>query len=177
VAETAPALLVRPAAAAGGAYRAGEVVPPGESEEMMRSMRRELATAGVLAVLALAGCGSGGVGATPVTATGSLEQLASRTGCAPDLQTDAEQIRQALCRTAGGRFVLATFTTDEDQRTWLDEAEAYGGHYLVGAGWVAVGEEDVLTAVRGQLGGTPEEGVAHHGGGGGEQMQHDHQGG
>jgi hypothetical protein len=129
----------------------------------MRSMRRELATAGVVALLALAGCGSGSDGATPATATGSLEHLASRAGCAPDLQIDAEQIRQALCEAGEGPFVLATFATDGGQRTWLDEAEAYGGHYLVGTGWVAVGEAEVLAALRGRLGGNPEEGVAHHG--------------
>jgi hypothetical protein len=108
----------------------------------------------------------------PETATGSLEQLASAVNCAPEFQTDEAEIRQAICENGDGRFILATFATDQGQRMWLDAAQDYGGHYLVGAKWVAVGETKVVTALRGQLGGTMEEGLAHHGssGGGGEEM-------
>ena len=137
----------------------------------MTLTRQKLAMAGVVGVLALSGCGSGGEGAMPETATGSLEQLASEVNCQPDIQTDAAEIRQAICDKGDGRFILATFATDQGQRAWLDAAQDYGGHYLVGAKWVAVGETKVVTALRGQLGGTMEEGLAHHGssGGGGEE--------
>jgi hypothetical protein len=137
----------------------------------MTLTRQKLAMAGVVGVLALSGCGSGGEEAMPETATGSLEQLASEVNCAPEFQTDEAEIRQAICENGDGRFILATFATDQGQRAWLDAAQDYGGHYLVGAKWVAVGETKVVTALRGQLGGTMEEGLAHHGssgGGGGE---------
>jgi hypothetical protein len=137
----------------------------------MMLTRQNLAMAGVVGVLALSGCGSGGEEAMPETATGSLEQLASEVNCAPEFQTDEAEIRQAICENGDGRFILATFATDQGQRVWLDAAQDYGGHYLVGVKWVAVGETKVVTALRGQLGGTMEEGLAHHGssgGGGGE---------
>jgi hypothetical protein len=140
----------------------------------MRPVLQALALVGAATSLMVAGCASG-----PGAVTGDLEQLASRVGCAPRVQTDADQIRQAVCEVPAGRFVLATFATDQGQRVWLDDAEDYGGHYLVGARWVAVGGTDVLDTLRGPLGGTTEEGVAHQpaGGAGGDgQMDHDHNG-
>ncbi|NEA48296.1 hypothetical protein [Streptomyces sp. SID10815] len=122
------------------------------------------AVAGAAALLALAGCGSGGATAakTPPTATGSLESLAAEVRCAPDIQTDADTIRQAICAGASGKFVLATFSTDRGQREWIDEAKNYGGFYLVGRKWVAVGDDGVVHALRGTLGGDVEAGVDHH---------------
>ena len=137
----------------------------------MTLTRRKLAMAGVVGVLALSGCGSGGE-AMPETATGSLEQLAAGVDCAPEFQTDEAEIRQAICENGDGRFILATFATDQGQREWLNLAQDYGGHYLVGAKWVAVGDTKVVTALHGQLGGIIEEGRSHHsgssGGGGNE---------
>lgn len=77
------------------------------------------------------------------------------------------------------KFILATFATDGGQTEWLNEAKDYGGHYLVGAKWVAVGETKVVTALRGQLGGTIVEGRSHHsgsGGGEGKETHSDHNG-
>lgn len=138
------------------------------------------AAAAVLAGLVLlTGCGGGADGddrpAVPPTATGTLEQLASKTDCEPNLQTDAEEIRQANCRTGDGRYVLATFATDRGQREWLNEANDYGGSYLVGRKWVAVGDAKVVTALRGRLGGTVETASPHHSGdsgGGGSEDGH-----
>ncbi|MEU9781632.1 hypothetical protein AB0H92_11760 [Streptomyces phaeochromogenes] len=132
----------------------------------MRLTRKRLAvgTAGaVTALLAVTGCGSEGSGEkkVPETASGSLEQIASEAGCKPDMQTDADTIRQAICKTSGGKYILATFATDRGQREWLNGAKDYGGYYLVGRKWVAVGEQKTVTALRGQLGGTMEEGSEH----------------
>ncbi|MFF0225582.1 hypothetical protein [Streptomyces sp. NPDC004629] len=128
----------------------------------MRLTRPMLAVTGVVAVLALAGCGSGGdAGAVPPTATGSLESLAAEVKCAPDIQTDADEIRQALCKNRDGKFVLATFATDRGQREWINDAKDYGGYYLVGRKWVAVGEDGVVRALRGTLGGDLEAGTDH----------------
>ncbi|MGX4692576.1 hypothetical protein [Streptomyces sp. JNUCC 63] len=136
----------------------------------MRVTRPMLAVAGAAAVLALAGCGSGSGGAkVPPTATGSLESLAAEVKCEPDMQTDADTIRQAICTNATGKFVLATFSTDRGQREWINDAKDYGGFYLVGRKWVAVGDNGVVTALRGTLGGEVEVGTDHsaHGAHGG----------
>jgi hypothetical protein len=129
-------------------------------EELMKVTRPMLAA---VAVLALAGCGSGGdEAAVPETASGSLEQLAAEVRCTPDMQTDADEIRQAICKNPDGKFILATFATDRGQREWINGAKDYGGHYLVGRKWVAVGDEtSTLTSLRETLGGDIEEGTDH----------------
>jgi hypothetical protein len=122
-----------------------------------------LAAVGAAAVLALAGCGSEDAGGSkvPPTATGSLESLAAEVKCEPDIQTDADTIRQAICHNPDGKFVLATFATDRGQREWINTAKDYGGFYLVGRKWVAVGHKDVVAGLRSRLGGTLEQGVRH----------------
>ena len=135
----------------------------------MRLTRPMLAVAA--AVLALAGCGSGGDGrgkadSVPETATGSLESLAAEVKCKPDIQTDADEIRQAVCKASAGKFVLATFATDRGQREWLNDAKDYGGYYLVGRKWVAVGSNGTVRTLRGTLGGDVEIGADHSGHGG-----------
>ncbi|MET8830992.1 hypothetical protein ABZX40_08220 [Streptomyces sp. NPDC004610] len=121
--------------------------------------------AAVAGVVLLAGCGGSGGGArevaVPETATGSLERLAAEVRCAPDIQTDADEIRQALCENGDGKFVLATFATDRGQREWINGAKDYGGHYLVGRKWVAVGGTKTVNALRSTLGGELEEGMDH----------------
>jgi hypothetical protein len=132
----------------------------------MRLTRTGLALTGVAAVLALAGCGSGGdsEAAVPKTATGSLEHLAATAKCDPNMQTDADEIRQAICKTGKEKYILATFATDRGQREWINTAKDYGGYYLVGRKWVAVGHEDVVTSLRDELGGDIEIGTDHSGG-------------
>ncbi|MEU9917213.1 hypothetical protein [Streptomyces sp. NPDC051001] len=130
----------------------------------MRLTRSMLAVAA--AALVLTGCGSGGdddKAAVPQTATGSLEHLAAEVGCDPTIQIDADEIRQASCRKsdADGKFILATFATDRGQREWINGAKDYGGHYLVGRKWIAVGETKTMTTLRATLGGDLEEGQDH----------------
>ncbi|MEU5885285.1 hypothetical protein ABZ835_00370 [Streptomyces sp. NPDC047461] len=130
----------------------------------MRLTRSMLAVAA--AALVLTGCGSGGdddKAAVPETATGSLEHLAAEVGCDPTIQIDADEIRQASCRKsdADGKFILATFATDRGQREWINGAKDYGGHYLVGRKWIAVGETRTVTTLRATLGGDLEEGQDH----------------
>ena len=117
------------------------------------------------AVLALGGCGAGSdTKAVPPTATGSLESLAAEVKCKPNIQTDADEIRQAVCKNAkeaDGKFILATFATDRGQREWINDAKDYGGYYLVGRKWVAVGDNGVVKALRTTLGGDVEIGTNH----------------
>ncbi|MFI5682453.1 hypothetical protein [Streptomyces sp. NPDC051636] len=128
----------------------------------MRLTRPMLALTGAAAVLALAGCGSGeATTSVPPTATGSLESLAAEVKCSPDIQTDADEIRQAICKNTDGKFILATFATDRGQREWINDAKDYGGYYLVGRKWVAVGDDGVVEALRTKLGGDVEIGTNH----------------
>ncbi|MEU6281495.1 hypothetical protein [Streptomyces sp. NPDC047028] len=135
----------------------------------MRVTRALLAATGAaVAVLALAGCGAGGSGGTaaqkvPATATGSLESLAAEVKCKPNMQTDADEIRQAICKNGDGKFILATFATDRGLREWINDAKDYGGFYLVGRKWVVVGDDGVVKALRGTLGGDLEVGTNHAG--------------
>ncbi|MFE3635408.1 hypothetical protein [Streptomyces cellostaticus] len=125
-------------------------------------MRLTRAVLGAAAVLALAGCGTGGEAEkVPPAASGSLESLAAEVRCKPNMQTDADEIRQAICRNGDGRFILATFATDRGQREWINDAKDYGGYYLVGRKWVAVGDDGVVRALRGTLGGDVEIGTDH----------------
>lgn len=146
----------------------------------MRVTRPMLALSGAVAILALTGCGSDGKGeaAVPETVTGSLEHIAAEARCKPNMQTDADTIRQALCKKGKEKYVLATFSTDRGQREWINTAKDYGGFYLVGRKWVAVGHEDVLRTLRGTLGGTVEVGLNHanHSPGGGESDEPAHSG-
>lgn len=128
----------------------------------MRAARGALSGMSV-GLLLLTGCGSGGDG-TPKTASGSLEQLAARARCRPDIQTDAAELRQATCDNGARRYVLVTFTNARGQAEWLDEADDYGGTYLVGDRWVASGAPGVVARLRERLGGTVV--TAAHGGGG-----------
>ncbi|WP_282090305.1 hypothetical protein [Streptomyces tendae] len=140
----------------------------------MRLTRPMLAPAALAAVLALTGCGAGedGGAGVPATATGSLEHLAAEAECTPNMQTDADTIRQALCGKGDEKYVLATFSTDRGQREWINTAKDYGGYYLVGRKWVAVGHQDVVAELRGRLGGNLEQGVQHGGGGAGHSAGH-----
>ncbi|AWI28111.1 hypothetical protein AB0K47_23940 [Streptomyces tirandamycinicus] len=139
-----------------------------------------LAALALTAVTALTACAGDTDDApdVPKTATGSLEQLAKQADCEPNIQTDAEELRQANCTTKDGKYILTTFATDRGQREWINEANDYGGSYLVGRKWVAVGDEKVVTALRGRLGGTVERGASHGGhsgssaGSGGNEDEH-----
>ncbi|MDX3381121.1 hypothetical protein PV682_06605 [Streptomyces niveiscabiei] len=134
----------------------------------MKLTRPTLAALAAVAALTLAGCGSGGddkADAVPVAATGSLEQLAAKVDCKPNMQTDADELRQAICKTGDGKFILLTFATDRGQREWINGAKDYGGHYLVGRKWIAVGDETkTVDTLRETLGGDIEEGIDHSAG-------------
>jgi hypothetical protein len=137
-----------------------------------RARRAALATACGAALLG--GCSAGGSGQTTsaggdggppgVTAAG-LEDLAAKSGCRLQSQTKAEELRQGACKTGKGRYTLVSFTTEEGQANWLKEAKPWGGTYLVGPRWVAVGAEQTLRSLRQDLGGEIQAGDEHGQGG------------
>ncbi|RAY16493.1 hypothetical protein DPM19_06405 [Actinomadura craniellae] len=117
----------------------------------------------VMTALALAaGCSGKESGPEAKPAPATLEQLASRTGCTPQGERRADELRQANCQTSAGRYVMATFVTDQAQKTWTSEAKNWGGSYLVGTRWVVVGDAKTLEQLRQKLGGRIEEGARYH---------------
>ncbi|MEU5978797.1 hypothetical protein [Streptomyces sp. NPDC047315] len=116
-----------------------------------------------------------GAAESPKAATGTLEELAAKVDCAPNVRTDTEELRQANCRTADGAYVLTTFATERGLREWLDAADDYGGAYLVGRAWVVSGGEAAVTALRGRLGGEVHQGADHGADqGAGDGSEHGH---
>ncbi|MFG1694656.1 hypothetical protein [Nonomuraea sp. NPDC049309] len=113
---------------------------------------------------------TGGAGArpqpSPTTAKlprVSMEKLKAAAGC-PEarLQVDADELKQAACRTERGWYTIVTFTEDEGKRAWLDHAQPYGGTYLVGDRWTVVSTPELLDGLRRQVGGQIETGARHH---------------
>ena len=89
-------------------------------------------------VLSAAGAGAAVNAGPPAT----LKQLASKTGCKkPELQTDAAELRQGVCKTDKGQYTVTTFATDKGKSDWLEEAKRWGGNYLVGTRWVIAGND------------------------------------
>ncbi|MFD3546589.1 hypothetical protein ACFWUW_13450 [Streptomyces sp. NPDC058655] len=78
------------------------------------------------------------------------------------MSVDAEELRQGGCETDRGPYRMATFAADQGLRSWLTEAQTYGGLYLVGDRWVVTAQSaDALGVLRGRLGGSLESGATH----------------
>ncbi|MEU8272141.1 hypothetical protein AB0B89_33930 [Sphaerisporangium sp. NPDC049002] len=132
---------------------------------------RATALAGSALALALVtGCGGGATSDDPSLAAAggaaaadpgppaTLKQLATKTGCAkPQVQTDAEELRQGVCKTDKGQYTVTTFSTDKGKAEWLEEAKKWGGNYLVGTRWVIAGNDPgVLRSFSEKVGGNIE---------------------
>ncbi|MFE1791570.1 hypothetical protein ACFW7J_24805 [Streptomyces sp. NPDC059525] len=150
-----------------------------------RRIRRACALGGVLcAVLAAGACAAaparpgsahaahaahaaGTASATPsasASASATVEQIAEALGCTAELGTQAEELRQGACQTGQGVYRMTTFAAEAGLRSWLAEAEPYGGFYLVGNRWVVTAQSaDALAGLRERLGGSVETGAAHTG--------------
>ncbi|MFI8167519.1 hypothetical protein ACIGAN_14310 [Streptomyces sp. NPDC085931] len=131
---------------------------------------RAVAAAGALAVLPLAAsCGGGGDGraaagpsasgapAAGVVAPAKVEVIAGLAGCTATIRTEADELREGVCRTPKGDFLITTFPEERLKETWLESARVYGGTYLVGMRWVVSAEPGMLEPLRGKLGGTIRE--------------------
>ncbi|WP_155345924.1 hypothetical protein [Acrocarpospora pleiomorpha] len=82
----------------------------------------------------------------------TVEQLAAKVGCTPDIQVDAAELRTGACETKDGQFFVNTFATQQGKDEWMDQAPEYNPH-LVGNLWTVLGERPVLDALRVRLGG------------------------
>ncbi|MFE0253950.1 hypothetical protein [Streptomyces sp. NPDC059010] len=132
---------------------------------------RGAATAGCLVLLLLAtACGAGGgdeekaaaktnrtqvsASAAGVVAPAKVEVIADLTGCKVKIRTDADELREGVCHTAKGDYLITTFPAEKYKLTWLDSASIYGGKYLVGTRWVVSATPKLLEQLRPRLGGT-----------------------
>ncbi|GAA4987149.1 hypothetical protein [Kitasatospora paranensis] len=101
--------------------------------------------------------------ASPGPVRRSVEELARRIGCTAEITADAADLRQGLCTAGGDEIWIATFPTPRAQDAWTSEAEAYGGSYLVGDGWVVVLSDTTTDRLHGLLGGVIVGGADHGG--------------
>lgn len=83
----------------------------------------------------------------------SAEDLSAKVGCRPEMRTKAQELRQGVCKTADGNYVVTSFTTEQGRRDWLEYAQMYGGTHLVGRRWVVTAPAGVLEVLRETLGG------------------------
>ncbi|MFD0687087.1 hypothetical protein [Actinomadura fibrosa] len=123
-----------------------------------------LCCAAALALPAVAGCN----GKSDTAAAGdregtpaSLDQLAARTGCSMTGQRKAQELQQANCANSRGKYVLVSFTSDQGQNAWMEEAKPWGGTYLVGTRWVVVSTKPTLQSLQKDLGGRIQAGEQH----------------
>ncbi|MFG2195980.1 hypothetical protein [Streptomyces sp. NPDC048639] len=114
-----------------------------------------------------AGCGDGGGTASadrpehkpsPVApAPPDVEKIADRTGCTAEIRTEADELREGVCRTAQGEYLVTTFPKEKFKLVWLDSASMYGGTYLVGPRWAISGKPALVEKLRTKVGGKLKE--------------------
>ncbi|HSX98921.1 MAG TPA: hypothetical protein VLG91_16255 [Streptomyces sp.] len=129
---------------------------------MVTKLSRGVAWAAGLAVLPLvAACSGGGDGAkggaSPVAAAvapAKVEVIAELTGCEVKIRTEAEELREGVCQTSVGDYLITTFPKDELKEVWLESASMYGGKYLVGPQWAISAKPKVLKKLKAKVGGT-----------------------
>ncbi|MEU9291168.1 hypothetical protein AB0D57_42755 [Streptomyces sp. NPDC048275] len=132
---------------------------------------RGAALAGSLALLPLAAACSGGEGEaaaerksskTPVTsaqqaqvvAPAKVEVIANLTKCKVKIRVEADELREGICHTKTGDYLITTFPEEKYKQTWLDTISMYQGTYLVGSRWVISAQPKVLKEFRPTVGGT-----------------------
>jgi hypothetical protein len=92
-----------------------------------------------------------------VVAPAKVEVIADLTGCKVKIRTEADELREGVCRTEEGDYLITTFPAEKYKLTWLDSAAVYGGKYLVGTRWVVSGTPELLERLRPRLGGTVQQ--------------------
>ncbi|MFK0124695.1 hypothetical protein ACIQSP_15425 [Streptomyces nigra] len=133
--------------------------------------RRAALAAGLAPLLLATACGGGDSGSAAassgppkvsateagVVAPAKIEVIAGLTGCKVKIRTEADELREGVCRTKQGDYLVTTFPEEKLKRTWLESASVYGGTYLVGTRWVVSGKPAVLERLRPRIGGTMEQ--------------------
>jgi hypothetical protein len=93
----------------------------------------------------------------PAAAPPRVEKIAGLTDCEAEVRIEADQLREGVCKTPLGNFVVTTFPKEKYKLTWLESAGIYGGKYLVGPRWAIGAEPKVLERLRPKVGGTIED--------------------
>ncbi|MDQ1034079.1 hypothetical protein QFZ75_000495 [Streptomyces sp. V3I8] len=88
-----------------------------------------------------------------VVAPAKVEVIAALTGCKVKIRTDADELREGVCHTTGGDYLITTFPAEKYKLTWLDSAAIYGGRYLVGPQWAISAKPKMLEFLRTKVGG------------------------
>jgi hypothetical protein len=136
---------------------------------MARLSHRRAAAGAALACGVLAGLAAGCSGHHPAERSAAgvaasvpdMNRLAGAAGCTVTGLRTVKDLRQGVCQTPSGHYTLVTFATDQGQNAWLDEAKKWGGAYLVGPRWVAVGTLANLAPLKSRLGGAIQPGDSH----------------
>ncbi|WEH16612.1 hypothetical protein [Streptomyces sp. VNUA24] len=117
--------------------------------------------AGLVALPLVAACGGGGDEATgkasavaAVVAPAKVEVIAELTGCEVKIRTEAEELREGVCQTSVGDYLITTFPKEKLKEVWLESASIYGGKYLVGPQWAISAKPPVLKKLKAKVGGT-----------------------
>ncbi|MEW2401735.1 hypothetical protein [Streptomyces sp. NPDC046862] len=135
-----------------------------------RLVRGAAAVVGLLVLPLAAGC-SGGDGAksdgkaakatavpdaeqAAVVAPAKVEVIADLTGCKVKIRVDADELREGVCHTPKGDYLITTFPKEKFKLTWLDTASIYGGKYLVGPRWAITAKPKLLEPLRKKVGGS-----------------------
>ncbi|ELP68547.1 hypothetical protein ACKI1I_03945 [Streptomyces turgidiscabies] len=92
-----------------------------------------------------------------VVAPAKVEVIAKLTGCEVTIRTDAKELREGVCHTADGDYLITTFPEEKYKLIWLDSAAIYGGKYLVGNKWVISAPPKLQESLRQKVGGTFED--------------------
>ncbi|MFJ5774512.1 hypothetical protein [Streptomyces sp. NPDC093094] len=129
-------------------------------------MRVGAGAAGLALAFLATACGSGrpdtsdkgtpAISSAPVAgvvAPAKVEVIAELTGCKVKIRTDADELREGVCHTEAGDYLITTFPEEKYQRIWLDTLSMYQGTYLVGSRWVVSAQPAMLKAFRPELGG------------------------
>ncbi|MFF4398104.1 hypothetical protein [Streptomyces sp. NPDC001480] len=88
-----------------------------------------------------------------VVAPAKVEVIAGLTGCEVKIRVDADELREGICHTKDGDYLITTFPEEKYQQTWLDSISPYQGTYLVGTRWVVSAQPKMLNRFRTKLGG------------------------
>jgi hypothetical protein len=119
--------------------------------------------------VALAGCGGTSESpaepaaapspSLPAAVAGTVEQVAAKLGCTPEIRTEADELREGACATPDAEFKITTFPREDLKLTWLDAAAGWGGWYVVGPRWaVGVGTKPLALAFQKKIGGSIVDG-------------------
>ncbi|MEW1723224.1 hypothetical protein [Streptomyces sp. NPDC093109] len=86
-------------------------------------------------------------------APANIEKIAALTGCEASIRIEAEELREGVCVTTRGRWIVTTFPEEKFKDIWLDTASMYGGTYLVGPKWAIGGKVEILNELLPEVGG------------------------